>query len=67
MVNDLPAEDDVVEDDPETAFDDGEALIRLKWLNCNVMDKPIDEERFPHCIIESDGNVMIECVEAPAA
>lgn len=64
MVQDLAAEDDIVEADPESAFDDREARFCLKWLNRNVMDQPVDEERFPHCIIETNGNVMVDCVEA---
>ena len=63
-MQDLAAEDDIVEADPESAFDDREARFCLKWLNRNVMDQPVDEERFPHCIIETNGNVMVDCVEA---
>lgn len=64
MVQDLAAEDDIVDDDGAASFDEREARFTLKWLNRNVMDQPIDEERFPHCIIETDGNMMVECVES---
>jgi hypothetical protein len=67
MVQDVSPDEDVMDegfDDPAASFNDKEARFCLKWLNRNVMDQGFDEERFPHCIIESDGSLVLEAIES---
>jgi hypothetical protein len=44
-------------------FNDAEARFVLKWLNRNAMANPFDEERFPECILESHGDLVVNCIE----
>ena len=55
-------------DNPElnaklNAFDETEAIFVLKWLNRFVCRKPFDAERFPDCIVDTHGDLVIDCVE----
>jgi len=45
------------------AFNDAEARFVLKWLNRNAMAYPFDEERFPECILETHGDLVMSCIE----
>ena len=47
----------------EDLFNDAEARFVLKWLNRNAMANPFDEERFPECILETHGDLMLSCIE----
>eukprot|EP00606_Chrysophyceae_sp_TOSAG23-5_P001155 GSChrysophyteH2.ASY1.ANO1.1079.1 assembled CDS len=48
---------------PSDHFNDAEARFVLKWLNRNVMANPIDEERYPDCILENHGDIIVTCIE----
>lgn len=47
----------------EIAFDHNEAALVMKWLNRNICRVPFDEERFPHCITDTYGDVAVDCIE----
>eukprot|EP00981_Chlorochromonas_danica_P012362 scaffold4845_cov159-Ochromonas_danica.AAC.14 len=40
-----------------------EATFLLKWLNKNICRKPFDPDRFPLCILETNGELVIDCIE----
>jgi hypothetical protein len=44
-------------------FNDKEAKMLLKWLNRFVCRKPFVVEQFPECIVESHGDLFVDCVE----
>ena len=47
----------------EGAFDLNESILVLKWLNRNICRIPFDDERFPACIIETHGDIVVDCIE----
>ncbi len=49
---------------PDRSFvDETEIRFLLKWLNKNVCRKTIDIDRFPACVIESGGDLVVDCLE----
>lgn len=42
---------------------DDEVIFLLKWLNKFVCRKPIDVDRFPDCVVDTKGDIVIECIE----
>jgi hypothetical protein len=46
-----------------SVFNELEVITILKWLNRFVCRRPFDAERFPQCVIESFGDLMIDCIE----
>jgi hypothetical protein len=49
--------------DIDLSFNHEEAALVLKWLNRNICRVPFDEERFPHCITETFGDAVVDCIE----
>jgi hypothetical protein len=49
--------------DPSAQFNDDEGKFTLKWLNKNVMEKQFDVSRFPQCVLENDGEIVLHCIE----
>ena len=47
----------------DKGFDDNEIRFLLMWLNKNVCRKPFDETRYPQCIIETGGDLVVDCME----
>lgn len=45
------------------SFNYMEVTTILKWLNRFVCRRLFDVDRFPQCIIESHGDIMIDCIE----
>lgn len=50
-------------DSTDAAFDHREAALVMKWLNRNICRIPLEEDRFPHCITETFGDVVVDCIE----
>lgn len=48
---------------PTTLPEDVESAFLLKWLNRNVCRKPFETEKFPSCILETTGDIVIDCLE----
>ena len=40
-----------------------EATVVMKWLNKFVVSRPFDCERFPQCIIETHGDIVVDFIE----
>ena len=64
FIQDLPADEDVPYERDQNSFNDVEARFCLKWLNRNVMDTPFEEEELPECVLNNDGQLVVECIEA---
>jgi hypothetical protein len=44
-------------------FNNSEAIFVLQWLNTNVCRKPFEVRDFPQCILETAGDIVIDCIE----
>jgi hypothetical protein len=44
-------------------FNQAECTFLLKWLNAFVCRRQFDVTRFPECIIDSGGELVVECLE----
>ena len=47
----------------EVPFDDREASFLLKWLNKNICRRGFEVEAYPHCIVETNGDLVVDCIE----
>ena len=47
----------------ETVINDLEISFLLKWLNKNICRKSFDIEHFPDCILNSQGDLVVDCIE----
>jgi hypothetical protein len=43
--------------------DDSELFFLMKWLNRNICRRHFDTERFPECIADTSGDLVIDCIE----
>ncbi len=64
FIQDLTADEDIPDESDQNSFNESEMRFCLRWLNRNVMDTPFAEENFPECVLENDGQLVIECIEA---
>ena len=46
-----------------TVVNDSECRVLLKWLNKFVCRKPFDVEKYPDCIVETNGDIVVDCIE----
>lgn len=53
---------DIDKPEPE-AFNDSELVFAMKWLNRNICRRPFDTDRFPECVCDTDGDLVIDCIE----
>ena len=64
MLDAQPENDGVDADRPVSDdFDDTEMAFVMKFLNRNICRRPFDTERFPECICDTNGDIVVDCIE----
>lgn len=53
---------DIDKPEPE-AFNEAELVFLMKWLNRNICRRPFDTDRFPECVCDTDGDIVVDCIE----
>eukprot|EP01032_Pedospumella_encystans_P007939 gene7939-9469_t len=48
---------------PPSTHDDSELNFLMKWLNRNICRKPFEVDRFPDCVCDTNGEIVIDCIE----